>query len=474
MHLSKLSKTDWENKGMFDKKIKGLMKVLTAAIVSLTVFSSTAVPVGATDIPSLIPEPQSIETNSIEGWPQAEDVISDTACLMDADTGTILYNKGMNLRMYPASTTKVMTALVAIENASLDDVVTVTEAGTAEVYYSSSNLGIMIGEQFTLRDCLYAVLMKSANDFSSQVAEYVGGTVENFVNMMNERALEIGCLDTHFVNAHGMPDANHYTTAYDLALILREAAKNETFCKITGAQTYTIPATSLAGERCITSHNALIMPTELYYEGCLGGKTGFTDASMYTFVSFAERDGRRLICAVMHGGDYAQVFADAIQLFDYGFDNFQNVVMDEGQQLYSGGVVTIPASAQKADIVMEEGEHFETDFGVMVAKNYTYHDYAVGNSAITETLFEEEKETPTPTPTPEVTEAEVEQNDIITKEDLKNIDPDLMGLNMDELVTIPHIAIAVLALLIFVGFILIIVAAVKKSKARKKKKKSRK
>lgn len=469
MRLSKQLKTDWESEGMFDKRIRSLMKVLTAGIVSLTVFANSTVIADATEIPSLIPEHQSIETNNIEGWPQGVDIGCDTACLIDADTGAVLYNKGMNLRMYPASTTKVMTALVALENSSLDEIVTATETGAVEVYYSSANLGIMPGEQFTMEDCLYAVLMKSANDFASQVAEHVGGSVENFANMMNERAAEIGCLDTHFVNAHGMPDADHYTTAYDLVLIMQEAIKNEEFCKITGAVTHTIPATALSGERFFGSHNVLILDTALYYEGCLGGKTGFTDDSMYTFVTFAKRDGRTLICATMHADTQADGAQDAVTLLDYGFDNFQNIVMDEGQQLYSGGTVTVPATASALDVAMEEGEHFETDFGNMVTKNYTYHGYAVGSTQVTEESFEEEMATPTPTPEPEVTETEVEEDDTFTKEELKNIEPDVKGFNVEKLVTVPHIVIAILAVLIFIGIILIIVAARKKSRAKKKK-----
>lgn len=457
---------------MVNKRIKGLVSMVIAAGA---VFASGARMVSASEIPSLVPPAQTVETNNIDGWPKASDIVCDTACLMDADSGTILYNKGMHQRMYPASTTKVMTALVALEHSGLDEIVTATDAGTAEVTWDSSNLGILAGEQFTMEDCLYAVLMKSANDFSSQVAEYVGGSVDNFVDMMNQRAAEIGCKDTHFVNAHGMPDANHYTTAYDLVLIMREAIQDENFCKITGSQSYTIPATALSEARSISSHNALIMPTNLFYEGCLGGKTGFTDNSMYTFVSFAKRNGRTLITALMHADTQQDIFDDTIKLFDYGFDNFHNIVMDEGHDVYSGGIVTIPINAVNTDVVMTEGKTFETDFGTMVSENYTYHGYPVGHAEITQASFDAKTETPMPTVTPEPPETQPEpQEESISREDIENLDPDLIPLNRDELVTVPHIIMGVLIFLILLGFILIVATVVKKSRAKRKKKKAAK
>lgn len=454
---------------MRNKRMRGLLCGLTAAAVLLMGGTNVAF---ASEIPPLFPTQQTVATDSIEGWPKAEALNSDTACVMDVDSGAILYNKNMDQRMYPASTTKIMTALVALENASLNETVTATETGASECTWDSSNLGIMPGEQFTVKDCLYAVLMKSANDFASQIAEHVGGTVENFVNMMNARAAQIGCMDTHFSNAHGMPAADHYTTAHDLVLIMREAMKNESFCKITGAQSYTIPATSRSEARYISSHNALIMQTEYYYDGCQGGKTGFTDESMCTFVSFAQKNGRTLITAAMHADTQQNVFEDTIKLLDYGFDQFQNISMDEGHDVYSGGMVTIPVTASAADVVMTEGETVETDFGRMVCESYTYHDYPVGNAEITETLFKEKTATPppTPTPSPEPTETEPEDNRI-TRDDIKNIDPKLSPLNLDELITVPHIVMGVLILLIFIGLILIVAAVVKKSLDKKRKKK---
>ena len=175
----------------------------------------------------------SISTNAISGWPQGPEIVDETGVLMDADTDTVLYDKGMNQRMYPASITKVMTALVVLENCpDLQATVTFTDTGVQEVRPDSANIQAQLGEELTVEQCLYVVLLSSANEVSSQLAEYVGGTKEHFVEMMNEKAQELGCKDTHFTNPNGLHDENHYTTAYDMALIMKAAIQNETFCAI--------------------------------------------------------------------------------------------------------------------------------------------------------------------------------------------------------------------------------------------------
>ena len=328
------------------------------------------------------PTPLPIETNWIEGWAWGPDVTARTACLIDANTGTVMYNKGMTEKMYPASTTKVMTALLVLENAELDEVFTFTETGVAMAYSGSSNLITQVGEQFTVEDALYALMLKSANDFAAQIAEYVGGTLENFVQMMNDKAAELGCVNTHFVNPHGMTDENHYSCAYDLCLIMQEACKNEDFCRIAGTLKYTIPATHLTDARYIETHNGLIMDGESYYEGAIAGKTGYTDAAWCTYVSVAERDGMKLIEATMKAPNNPTSFADAKILYDYGFGSFQNLLIEETSEAYSGGIATIPNSVTADQITVEEVESVETSLGTMVTKNYTYNGHDVGSVTI--------------------------------------------------------------------------------------------
>lgn len=419
--------------------------------------------------------------NGVTGWPQGPEISSGTACVLDAETGTVLYDKGMTQKMFPASTTKVMTALIALENSSLDEIVVFTETGVAEAYDGSSNLYTQVGEEFTMEECLYALLLKSANDFASQIAEHVAGSTEAFVQMMNDKAKELGCVNTHFANAHGLEHPDHYTCAYDLTLIMREAAENDIFCRIAGTEEYTISATHLTAERNVRNHNELVIPGEYTYEYCIAGKTGYTDEAMNTFVSIAEKDGRKIVEATMYSPSPVDSFVNAKLLYDYGFDNFQNLVMEESRDLYDGGVVTIPATASGSDVQVEIGDSFETDFGTMVAERYSYNGYTVGTASITKELYDERMEAqamPTPEPTQEP-ESTVQENDQITKEDIHNLDLDLKPIS-EELFTTEHIVIAVLSGLIFVGIIMIIVTLIhhavqkaKKKKARKKNKKKK-
>ena len=162
-----------------------------------------------------------IETNEITSWPQAADIMADTGVLMEASTGAVLFDKGANEIRYPASITKLMTLLVAAENGNLEDKVTFTETGIRDVKPDSGNIGMQLGEVLTLEQCLYAMILYSANEVSAQIAEFVGGTEAAFIEMMNEKAEELGCKNTHFTNASGLHDENHYTTAYDMAMIWR-------------------------------------------------------------------------------------------------------------------------------------------------------------------------------------------------------------------------------------------------------------
>ena len=172
-----------------------------------------------------------VSSDSIQGWPKGPDTVSETAVLIDADTGAVLYDKGKDEYRYPASTTKIMTVLTAIENSSPKDSVTFTETGVRDVTWDSSNIGMQLGETITMKDCWYAAIIKSANEVCAQMAEYVGGTEAQFIEIMNEKARELGCSNTHFANASGLPDSDHYTTAYDLANINAGRTSESTFPK---------------------------------------------------------------------------------------------------------------------------------------------------------------------------------------------------------------------------------------------------
>ena len=285
-------------------------------------------------------------TNHLTNWPQMSEINEDSAILMDADNGAILYSLDRDVQRIPASITKIMTCLLVIENTQMDEVITMTEAGMAEAYGGSSNISPILGEQFTVEQCLYMLMLKSANDIAAQLAEYVGGSVEAFVQMMNDRCALIGTTGTHFNNPNGLPGDNHYTTAMDMALIMQECLKNQTFRQIISTPIYTVPPTNLTPtERTYENHCKLIVESdaEHYYPYCIGGKTGYTDLAWRTFVTAAEKDGRTLICVTLHGPDKSD-FTDHKNLFEYGFNNFYTdpceMEAEEGWEI-SGGV-TIP------------------------------------------------------------------------------------------------------------------------------------
>lgn len=272
-----------------------------------------------------------VETNQLQSWPQGPAIGAASAILMDADTGVILYEKNVHERLYPASTTKLLTSLIACENSTMDEVVTFSKDAIFGIERNSSHIGIDVGEQLTMEQCLYGILLGSANEVAYAVAEHVGGDLPSFVQLMNDRAAAIGCTETHFSNANGLPDENHYTTAYDLALIARECYRNEIIAKISGTTRYTIPPTNIqTEERPLTNHHLLLPGLKYEYEYIVGGKTGYTDEARQTLVTCAEKDGLRLICVIMKEESPNQ-FLDTIELFDYGFDNFQilNIAANE-------------------------------------------------------------------------------------------------------------------------------------------------
>lgn len=327
----------------------------------------------------------SISTNSISEWPQGPDIYAETAILMDADTGAILYNKGMDEKRYPASITKIMTCMLALEHSSLDEQVTFTETCQGDQVAGSGNAGMQVGEVLTMRQCLLLLMIRSANDVATQIAEHVGGSVEAFVDMMNQKAQELGCMNTHFVNASGMPDDNHYSTAYDMALIFREAIKNDTFREIIGTQSFVIEPTNMNTEtRSFSSHHPLVVRSAPeYYEGCFGGKTGVTDSAKNTLVSGAERNGMTLIAVTMRADELGQLCQDQTNMFNYGFNNFSKVEVP-------GGYVTIPNGKDVAGLKV-----VETVSGDVTAEAYYYNDdYFVGTGIKEESTqdFEEIQE----------------------------------------------------------------------------------
>ena len=424
---------------MKKKRYKKLTAILTAVLLLCS-----GIPVMAAEVNNGTTYP--VSTNAIANWPQGPDTYSETAVLMDADTGAILYNKGMDEKRYPASITKIMTALLALEHSSLDEEVTFTEECLADQTSDSGNLGMKVGEILTMRQCLMALMIRSANDVATQIAVHVAGSVSAFADMMNQRAQELGCVNTHFVNASGMPDENHYTTAHDMALIFQQAIKNQDFLDIIGTQSFTIEPTNMNPEsRVLNTHHALLSAAAPeHYDGCFGGKTGVTEASKNTLVSGATRDGMTLIAVAMRA-DAGQVCQDHISMFDYGFNNFRKVEVP-------GGAVTIPKDVQVSDLTTTESAD-----GEAVRETYYFgQDYFVGTGTKTEEVAQDTEEPETLTP-----EVTVEpQNDPENETDTTG------SVNLSQ---IYKIVIYILAGLIAVTLVVTIVSGIRKHMKKKKR-----
>lgn len=269
-------------------------------------------------------------------WPAGPSIFAETAILMDASTGTILYDKKCNKKMYPASITKIMTALLTIENCSLDEKVTFSENAVYSLNYDDANIACQVGEQMTVKECLYALMLSSANEVATALGEHIAGSTAKFADMMNERAKQVGAKNTHFVNANGLHDTNHYVTAYDMAMITRAAAEYPLFNEIVNSTTYTIKKNNKRTEDFASyQRHKMVWPTSgYYYDGIIGGKTGFTDQSGTTLVTYAKRNGMTIISVVLNS-NATNVYTDTALLLDYGFNNFNLVNVSDNDSRFS-------------------------------------------------------------------------------------------------------------------------------------------
>lgn len=330
-------------------KIKKLIAGFFALGMTLTLILQT--PVLAAEASA------GITTNAISGWPQGSDITSTAALVMEESTNTVVYAKNMDQPLFPGGTVKVMTTLLALENSQLTDQITMTSTGVSGVTDGGANISAQLDEVFTMEQCLYAIMMVSANDIALQVAEHLGGSVDGFVQMMNARASELGCTNTVFTNPTGLPDESQHTTAHDMALIMQAALENESFRTIAGAPSYTISATNVSGgERVLTNNFSMMNAANAaYYQGCLGGREGYTEASGSTLVCGAEKNGVTLIAVVLQGAS-GTTEAEAGALLNYGFDNFQMLSLgDTDFNMISGGNVYVPVTATAEGLTTQDG-----------------------------------------------------------------------------------------------------------------------
>lgn len=311
---------------------------ITTAYIPLTAYSA---PASEEEYQAAAEERKAlpVQSNEVTEWPTGPAISAASAVLLEANTGTILYSKNIHQKSYPASTTKLMTCLIAAENAKLQETVKFSQDAVFSIESGSSNIGIDAGQSMPMEECLYGILVASANEVANGVAEHIAGDMDSFADMMNKRAAELGCHNTHFMNAHGLYHEEHYTTAYDLALIACAFFDNDLLSKIGNTASYHFEATDTQPDDFIVRNKHKLITGEIACEGIKGGKTGYTDEARQTLVTCAEKNGMKLICVVMVEETPDQ-FYDTVKLFDYGFTNFAVTNVSEYETNYQINGIT--------------------------------------------------------------------------------------------------------------------------------------
>ena len=337
-------------------------------------------------------------------WPSSVDVTAESAIIMEQETGTILYSKNMDDVHFPASITKIMTALIVLENCELDEKVTFSAESVYGTELGSSSIARDVNEEMTVEQTLYGMMLESANECAYALGEHVAGDIPSFVKMMNAKAKELGCTNTHFNNTNGLPDDEHYTSAHDMALIARAAYAIPKFAEIVGTKNYTIPPTNKHSDPTpLNNHHQMLhyyKSNKYIYEYCLGGKTGYTVVAGATLVTYAKKNGMTLICVVMKD-TVSDQYTDTTNLFEYCFDNFSiyNVAdfasisendakvtgsLSENSELIridKDGIIVIPKTASVLDVTSEVVPYSDKNNKSVVGQiKYTYADRSVGQA----------------------------------------------------------------------------------------------
>ncbi len=300
-----------------------------------SVFAGDEVPAGEDIAEAAATTEYVSEYTGEQAWPAAPEIAAESILLVETNTDSVLNSKNEDVSMYPASTTKILTCLIALETCSLDETVTFSETAVA-LEEGDSNIGAVAGEQMPMRDVLFGLMVASGNECANAIAEHIGGSNEGFAEIMNAKAQELGAASSHFTNPSGLFNADHYTTARDLATIAAAAYRNSTFVDIISHRTYTIQPTNMdPNEKVLNTTVELINPTSsVYNEYVIGGKTGNLYESGRCLVSFAKKDDLSLI-SVLLKADYYGIFEETLKNFDYGFNNFSIVSTCEVEPRFS-------------------------------------------------------------------------------------------------------------------------------------------
>lgn len=324
-----------------------------AAILLILIFAFNGVAYGKTNKISK----KLVIQDTFAMAPGAPDIKAKGAVLIDASSGQVLYGLDQNTPLLPASTTKILTGILAIEKLNLNDTITVS-AKAAKV--EGTRIGLFEGEKVKVSDLIYALLMNSANDAAIALAEKISGDTDNFALLMNEKARKLGAKNSNFVNPNGLPDPNHHTSAYDLAMITRYAMQNPTFRKVVATSSYEIQREKPDAQKNLFNHNKLVQPNSIYrYPGATGVKTGYTIQARQCIVASAKRDGREYIAVVL-GAE--AIWQEPTKLLNYGFNNFHSIDVNIPGEFVQ--VISVKNGTEKAELITEKKFSFSLPSGV--------------------------------------------------------------------------------------------------------------
>lgn len=302
------------------------------------------------------------DTNSLNS--NFPETISPSIILIDSKTGQVLYGKNIHEELYPASITKVMTALLTLENCKLDEKVIASERAVNEIEFASSNVGFSAGEELTVEQLLYALMLESANEAANILAEHIGGSIEGFADMMNARAEELGALNTHFINPNGLHHEDHKTTVYDMSLITKQAMTMPEFRQIINTTYFEMPSTNkyLKSDKKFYNHNKLLFKNNpYYYPYAIGGKTGYTSVANHSLVACASKDGMELIAVCMNSSKANGIsypYSDSIKLFEYAFNNYSLKEPIKAGTLVKQLIVLNAKEGNQLQVIAQNDVHF--------------------------------------------------------------------------------------------------------------------
>ncbi len=400
-------------------------------------------------------------------WPSGRvNTKAKSACLIDYETGTVLYADNEKQHRFPASITKTLTALLTIENCKMDEEVTYSKNALSCIKDGAANIGAKVGEKMSVKDCLYGLMLQSGNECATALGEHMFGTEKAFAKKLNERAKEAGAKDSHFVNGNGLHNDDHYVTAYDMAMIMRAALKYPLFRDIIGTTQYTIQKNNKRKHRFFSTmrHKMVWKGGPYYYEGIIGGKTGYTDEARNTLVTAAERNGLTLVAVVLKS-DTSHVYTDTAALFNYGFKHFKSLNVSQSDsrftkendyslkspfvdkvgllQLDTNATVVLPKGAKYSQLKITPT--FNPSRGVVSRLKYSYNDKSVGEANLT---YHKDKKTKLSTASDEAETIEKQtpaKADVKQKESTKS-----SSFKIKDIIPIALIVLAAIVLIVII------------------------